>query len=78
MQALIDCILESNRYKLLLTYTCYARIDVAYIPEHPNRICGVKVSMLALSVVDHRLMTKKLVFCCFSAKNAALRRKSKD
>jgi hypothetical protein len=49
-----------------------------------NRIGGVIVSVLASSVVDHRFdrsgQTKdfKIGICCFSAKHAALRRKSKD
>ena len=50
-----------------------------------NRISGVMVSMLSSSAVDrefeHRLgQTKdyKIGICCFSAKQAALRRKSKD
>ena len=49
-----------------------------------NCICGVMVSMLALSVVDRGLeplsgQTKdyKIGICCFSAKHAALRRKSR-
>ena len=49
-----------------------------------NRICGVMVSMLASSVVDRGLeplsgQTKdyKIGICCFSAKHAALRRKSR-
>jgi hypothetical protein len=50
-----------------------------------NRIGGVMVSLLALSVVDHGFesgsgQTKdyKIGICCFSAKHAALGRKSKD
>ena len=50
-----------------------------------NRISGVMVSVLASRVVDRgfepRLgQTKdyKIGICCFSAKHAALRRKSKD
>jgi len=49
-----------------------------------NRIGGVMVSLLALSVVDRRCeprsdQTKnyKIGICCFSAKHTALRRKSK-
>jgi hypothetical protein len=48
-------------------------------------ICGVMVSMLVSSVVDHGFeprsgQTKehKIGICCFSAKHAALRRKSKN
>jgi hypothetical protein len=38
------------------------------------------VSVLASSVVDHGLEPRldKIGICCFSAKHAALRRKSKD
>jgi hypothetical protein len=50
-----------------------------------NRISGVMVSVLASSVVDHGFeprsgQTKdyKIGMCCFSAKYAALRSKSKD
>jgi hypothetical protein len=50
-----------------------------------NRIVGVMVSVLASSAVDHGFgprscQTKdyKIGICCFSAKQAALRRKSKD
>ena len=50
-----------------------------------NCICGIMVSVLASSVIDHGFeprsgQTKdyKVVICCFSAKHAALRRKSKD
>jgi hypothetical protein len=50
-----------------------------------NCIDGIMVSVLAYSAADRGLeprsgQTKdnKIVMCCFSAKNAALRRKSKD
>jgi hypothetical protein len=50
-----------------------------------NRIDGVMVNMLASSAVDHGFkpqsgQTKnyKIGICCFSAKHAALRRKSTD
>ena len=49
-----------------------------------NRIGGAMVSMLASSVVDRGLEPRsgktkdyKIAICCFSAKHAALRRKSK-
>ena len=49
------------------------------------RIGGVMVSVLASSAVDHEVehrsgQTKdyEIGICCFSAKHAALRRKSKD
>jgi len=45
-----------------------------------DRIGGVMVSVLASSAVDRSGQTKdyKIGACCFSAKHAALRRKSKD
>jgi hypothetical protein len=50
-----------------------------------NHISGIMVSMLASSAVDRGFeprsgQTKdyKIVFCCFFAKHAALRRKIKD
>ena len=51
----------------------------------PNGIGGVMVTVLASSAVDcgfksHSCQTKdyKMCICCFSAKHAALRSKSKD
>jgi hypothetical protein len=53
--------------------------------KRTNHIGGVMVSMFASSAVDHGFeprsgQTKdyKIGICCFSAKHAALRRKSKD
>ena len=53
--------------------------------DFKDRIGGVMVSVLASSVVDNGFepwssQTKdyKIGICCFSAKHAALRRKSKD
>jgi hypothetical protein len=50
-----------------------------------NRIGGVMVSVLAMSVVDHGFKPRSgqandynIVMCCFSANHAALRRKDKD
>ena len=50
-----------------------------------NRIGGVMVSVLASSVVERGFESRsgqtkdyKIGMCCFSAKHAALRRKSKD
>ena len=48
-----------------------------------NRIGGVMVSVFISSVVDRGFVTSsgrdyKIGMCCFSAKHAALRRKSKD
>jgi hypothetical protein len=54
-------------------------------PALGNAISGVMASMLALSVVDRGFeprsgQTKvyEIGICCFTAKHAALRRKSKD
>jgi hypothetical protein len=49
----------------------------------PNRIGGVMVNVLASSVVDRVLEFRlgaagTIGICCFSAKYAASRRKSKD
>jgi hypothetical protein len=53
--------------------------------DQKHRIGGVMVNMLASSAVDHGFeprsgQTKdyEIGICCFSAKHAALRRKSKD
>ena len=46
-----------------------------------NRIGNVMVSVLASSAIDcgsGQTKEYKIGICCFSAKNAALRRKSKD
>jgi hypothetical protein len=50
-----------------------------------DRIGGVMVSVLALIAVDHGFETRsgktkeyKIGICCFSAKQAALRRRRKD
>jgi hypothetical protein len=54
-------------------------------PYYMNHIGGVMVNVFALSVVDCGLGSQsgqtnilKIGICCFSAKHAALRRKSKD
>ena len=58
---------------------------MSYYSIHHNRIVGVIISMLASSAVDRgfepRLGKTKdyeIGICCFSAKQPALRRKSKD
>ena len=60
-------------------------ISVPVSTQELNRIFGVMVSMLALSAVDRWFESRlgqtkdyKNGICCFSAKHAALRRKSKD
>ena len=69
--------------KGLLSYCdkVYSRGNI----NQKHRIGGVMVSVLALSAVDRGFepgsgQTKnyKIGICCFSAKQAALRRKSKD
>ena len=58
---------------------------MSYYSIHHNRIGGIIVSMLTSSAVDRGFeprsgQTKdyKIGICCFSAKQPALRRKSKD
>ena len=60
-------------------------LDVSVLPKKTNHICGVMVQVLALSVVDRGFKPRscqtkdyKIGMCCFSAKHAASRRKSKD
>ena len=55
------------------------------VTQQDNCIGGVMVSVLAWSAVDHGFVPRsgktkdyKIGICCFSAKHAALRRKSKD
>ena len=66
----------------------YYHCDKVYSPGNINqkhRIGGIMLSVLASSAVDRGLETRwgqtkdyKIGICCFSAKHAALRRKSKD
>jgi len=49
-----------------------------------ERICGVMISVLASSAVDHGFESRsgqtknyKIGICCFSAKHAALKRRAK-
>ena len=63
----------------------YCACRVFGITFNLYRIGGVIVSILALSVVDRgfepgsgQSIDYKIGICCFSAKHAALRRKSKD
>ena len=53
--------------------------------KHTNHIGGVMVRVLAFNAVDRGFEPRlaktkdyKIGFCCYSAKHAALRRKSKD
>ena len=69
---------------MLANYTQEIRMVTCFYYNH-NHISGVMVSVLALSVVDREFeprlgQTKdyEIGICCFSAKHAALRRKSKD
>jgi hypothetical protein len=50
---------------------------ISYVQLIHNRISGVIVSVLVLSAVD-QTKDYKIGICCFSAKHAALRGKSKD
>ena len=68
----------NKQNKLSINYTCSLSYPV-------NRINGVIACVLASSVVDHGFesgqpQTKdyETGICCFSAKQAALRKKSKD
>ena len=73
---------EEQKYKKNITLALYISSCILY---HWNHIGSVMVSVLTLSAVDHRFeswlgQTKdyKIGICCFSAKHAAWRRKSKD
>jgi hypothetical protein len=68
---------------LIYCTICYIQYMLNYIAI--DRICGVMVSVFASSVVHHGMETRsgqtkdyKIGICCFSAKHASLRRKSKD
>ena len=57
---------------------------MVHVSKNRNRISGVMVSALASSAVDRGLESRsgqtknsKIGICCFSAKHATLRRKSK-
>ena len=62
-----------------------ACLYVYRLTRRENRIGGVMVSVLASSTVDHGFEPQsgqtrdyKIDICCFSAKHAAIRKKSKD
>ena len=64
---------------------CRQQKDFSYYHQTIFLICGVIVSVLASSVVDRGIKPwscetrdYKIGICCFSAKHAALRRKSED
>ena len=68
--------------QLYLVISCFFIISYQI---YLNRICGVIVGMLASSAVDRGFESRlgqtrdyKIGICCFSAKHAALRNKSKD
>ena len=78
-------ILDKVDDKTVPRYLIYDIINFMVSSTGMNRICGVMVSALASSVIDRGFeprsgQTKdyKVVICSFSAKHAALRRKSKD
>ena len=60
-------------------------IIITLVQIHTNGISGVMVSVLTSSAVNRGFESRsgqtkdyKIGICCFSAKHAALRRKSKD
>ena len=86
--SLIVCVLSVCSLSMLTVslYSVYAHwqftLSVCSLTKH---ICGVMVSMLALSAVDcvfeswsGQTKNYKIGICCFSTKHAAFRRKSKD
>ena len=81
MVALVAILLP--RSLIVTFFTCSQVLLHAKSPYNYNG--GVMVSVLASSMVDHgfeprsgQIMDYKIGICCFSAKQAALRRKSKD
>ena len=78
-------ILDKVDDKTVPRYLIYDIINFMVSSTGMNHICGVMVCVLASSVIDRGFepwsgQTKdyKVGICCFSAKHAALRRKSKD
>ena len=72
----------SSNTLFFFTCTCIINASVCYIS---NRIGGVMVSVLASSAINLGFESRsgqtkhyKIDMCCFFAKHAALRRKSKD
>ena len=64
---------------------CNCQFSLWLFPCHSNHSGCVMISMLASSTVDHGFKPRsaqtkyyKISICCFSAKHAALWRKSKD
>ena len=71
-------------YRIIIPRCWIINMKTKYIWSS-NHISGVMVSVFSLSAVDHEFeplssQTKdyEICICCFSAKHAALRRKSKD
>jgi hypothetical protein len=69
----------------IVMYYLYTLNWSLFFPNITNHIGGIMVSLLASSVVEHGFeppsgQTKdyEIDICCFSAKHAALKRKSKD
>ena len=68
-----------------VSIVCRKRFTCSTPSSEPNCIGGVIVSVLTSSAIDRRLEPRSgqtkdytIGICCFSAKHAALRRKSKD
>ena len=78
--------LQWNLSKLTAAYNeILYKSNFKYSPNVGNLIDGVTVSVLSSSVVDRGFETRsgetkdyKIGICCFFARHAALRRKSKD
>ena len=69
----------------MATPTIIVNIIMRLLSHTQNRIGGIMVSVLLSSAVDSgfepwsgQIKEYKIGICCFSAKHAALRRKSKD
>ena len=67
------------------TYNFRIKVGNVQIVYCSNCVGGIMVSVLVSNVVDREFETRsgqtkdyKINICCFSAKNVALRRKSKD
>jgi hypothetical protein len=80
------CILEKKTIQTVIVHnSTNINNQLSLTSNQINRIGGAMVSMLASSAVDRgfepwsgKTKDYKIGICCFSAKHAALRRKSKD
>ena len=74
-------------YANCVSYSCLYHVETELrqsTMKHKHRISAIMASLLTLSVVDHGFKPRsgqakdyKIGVCCFSAKHAALKRKSK-